>query len=711
MPSATYPSPQRFSEAAAFGFRLFPVVHRGKRPAVRWTEFQDRSPIDEELTAWDNSDFNVGIVTGAASGIVVVDVDSPEAQRVVDELELPLTPSVSTARGRHLYYRSPKRLIGNRVNVLGVKLDIRGQGGFVVGPGSIHPDGSIYAWEESPAEVALADFPEQLLALLDEARGQQARSVGPIADAGGPTSGPLAGLDRFLGVEIDAAVKDLDAVPEGGRNNTLFKVTARMARHVSAAGASWADYAKPLDAAARAIGLGAGEIAATLNSGWEAGSKEPTPWIVIAREYVYLSAQECFYHVPSGTELKPNGFNGQYGDLHRERGAFSGFLLANGYISKVHDLTFEPRVADRIVRRDGIEYLNTFRTSIITAIDGDAQPFVDFLTGLIPDTAERDHLLKMMAFTIRNPGLKIRHALLLRSAVQGVGKSILGEIWSELIGPHNARQTTPKEISSDYQGFLRGTLLVICEELNLGMGHRAYNDIKDMITNDKVVINEKYMKQRQWPIYATFVLFSNLETPIMIEPGDRRIFYIDTPATKREPEYYSGFSKWWRANLGIIRGCLDRVDLEQFSPHAPPPMTAAKLKLIAGSKSELAQDLGHAIAERHGCFERDLVTIEAVEWHLGRKHSVRRISTALKELGAVSLGQQRVGGAERASLWIIRNHHYWLYADVETRALELQTVGGGLFSELDGCCLELAHMKLWPREGDPQCSIVGTAAI
>jgi hypothetical protein len=66
-----------------------------------WTRFQAEPPSDEELAAWDASNFNVSIVTGAPSDIVVLDVDSAEAQEVVDGLDLPITQTVRTGRGRH----------------------------------------------------------------------------------------------------------------------------------------------------------------------------------------------------------------------------------------------------------------------------------------------------------------------------------------------------------------------------------------------------------------------------------------------------------------------------------------------------------------------------------------------------------------------------------------------------------------------------------
>lgn len=691
--------PTRFTVAAAAGLRVFPGKPGKKEPATPWKKYQHEAPTNDDLARWDVSQFNVCVVTGTPSGIVVVDVDSPDAQQLIDGLDLPVTPAVRTARGRHLYFKAPTYEVRNSVNIEGVKLDIRGEGGYVIAAGSIHPDGSIYEWIVSPAEIKFAPFPDKLAALIGNSKSKAGVTL-PSSDPATASVQRGAGLEAFLSSELEEALTEVAGAANGQRNDTLFKMAARMARHVSAAGATWEGIAEALALAARGAGLDEGEIASTLESGWSGGSTEPTPWIEVAREHVYLSGQDRFYHVPSRKDLKPIGFNGQYGNLYRGKGTFANYLLFNGYVGKVFDLTYDPLDERLFIERNGIGYLNTFRPSDIEPVVGDASPFVDFVTGLVADDTEHDHLLKMMAFTVRNPGVKVRYALLLRTAVQGVGKSMFVDIWGSLLGRQNVRKTTSKELASDYQGYLPQCLLVVCEELNLGMGAKAYNDLKDMITADTALVNEKHLRQREWPIYASFVLLSNLAQPLLIEETDRRIFYIDSPAERRQPGYYKRFAAWWQENLGIIRHYLDRIDLTEFNPHEAPPITSSKLGLIAGSRSEFAQELALAISERHDCFDRDLVTLSQVSVSLrlvGRPPSKSQLVKALGELGAVWLGQRRLGGDGRASLWAIRNVGYWQFADADVLGQELKSATG-LFAALDGTGIEVVHMSRWPAD-------------
>ena len=61
---------------AAAGVPVFPCVVEGKRPLTR-RGFLDASSDPEQVAAWwsRTPDANIGIPTGAASGVVVVDVD------------------------------------------------------------------------------------------------------------------------------------------------------------------------------------------------------------------------------------------------------------------------------------------------------------------------------------------------------------------------------------------------------------------------------------------------------------------------------------------------------------------------------------------------------------------------------------------------------------------------------------------------------------
>lgn len=132
------------------GLSIIPVEPRGKRPAVAWKPYQVAPAPFEQVTAWfgNGHDYNIGIVTGAVSGIVAIDCDSREAIAWADA-HLPATPMITrTAKGEHRFFRHPGRPIRNKARLrtgeTQIALDVRADGGFVVAPGSVHETGAIY---------------------------------------------------------------------------------------------------------------------------------------------------------------------------------------------------------------------------------------------------------------------------------------------------------------------------------------------------------------------------------------------------------------------------------------------------------------------------------------------------------------------------------------------------------------------------------------
>lgn len=131
----------------ARGASVLPVAPDGsKRPLVPWMEFQRRHPTEAEVRSWwtQYPDAWLGIVTGAISNLVVVDVDGqvdhPDDFRT--RHALPATEAVRTPRGGvHYYYTHPgtERTVQNGVRIAtleGLPVDLRGDGGFVVAPPS-----------------------------------------------------------------------------------------------------------------------------------------------------------------------------------------------------------------------------------------------------------------------------------------------------------------------------------------------------------------------------------------------------------------------------------------------------------------------------------------------------------------------------------------------------------------------------------------------
>jgi hypothetical protein len=168
----------RFLAALAYAKRGWPVLPlAGKIPRLRdWPAKATTEPRQIEKWWGNGQSANVGIATGKASGILVLDVDpakgGDDSLRKLEEQygSLPITPQVLTGGGgQHHYLQHPGTPISNSAGKLGPGLDIRADGGQVVAPPSIHPEtGRPYEWEVAhhPEDVPLAPVPDWLLNLL-----------------------------------------------------------------------------------------------------------------------------------------------------------------------------------------------------------------------------------------------------------------------------------------------------------------------------------------------------------------------------------------------------------------------------------------------------------------------------------------------------------------------------------------------------------------
>lgn len=232
-------------DLAARGFRVFPLwgirdgkcaCNRddcgspGKHPVI--SGWRDLATTDtERLSEWFGDEWlNVAIATG--SGIIVVDEDHRKGgEFAMEELEsqfdIPETLTVRTGFGQHRYFRVHGIQVANSVCRLGLGLDIRADGGYVVGPGSTHASGATYEWLDETVEIA--DAPPDLVKLLCEYR-----ETDEISSASLERIIEAADLSMPRAERIRRAIAYTDRVPpavqgDGGDAQT-FSVALHVAR-------------------------------------------------------------------------------------------------------------------------------------------------------------------------------------------------------------------------------------------------------------------------------------------------------------------------------------------------------------------------------------------------------------------------------------------------------------------------------------------------
>jgi hypothetical protein len=145
----------------------------GKHPIAALVPhgLKDASTTVDKIKFWRSAfpNCNFGLTTG---DLVVLDQDGPDGatslNRLARDYRMPNTWTVSTGRlqSRHYYFRCPENVtVANSAGRLGKGLDLRGHGGYVVIPGSLHISGHRYTWWKNwhPQQKPVAKLPRWLL--------------------------------------------------------------------------------------------------------------------------------------------------------------------------------------------------------------------------------------------------------------------------------------------------------------------------------------------------------------------------------------------------------------------------------------------------------------------------------------------------------------------------------------------------------------------
>ena len=217
-------------EQAACGWPVFPCHPQTKKPLTEHG-FKDASTDPRLVASWWRRwpSAMIGVPTGPAINAWVLDVDDPAAFEACSDIPIPATRRATTGKGYHLYFRWDPRapIINAQRTVKGWGIpglpgaDVRGEGGYVIVPPSLHPSGSSYMWatDEEPSEA-----PDELVTLV-RSRGK----VEPVVDPEPATEvvrKPLAAApgDVDTAYGLAALKQECDLVglaPAGAQEGTL----------------------------------------------------------------------------------------------------------------------------------------------------------------------------------------------------------------------------------------------------------------------------------------------------------------------------------------------------------------------------------------------------------------------------------------------------------------------------------------------------------
>lgn len=574
------------------GLSIFPCRIDQKKPAlVGWQEAATNDPAN--TAEWfDLSRYNYGILCGTERGgryLTMIDVDCKKNKHGPEswaELTVGIgaeqlnTFTVQTPSGGRHYYFYANHPFGNPTDVLD-GIDIRGKGGYAVGPGS-SIDGKDYVIAndapildmpfdleerlrkdlESPGPNQVQEKP--LAVLSDRARGNLLDLLGEYAARGGFVSyGEWIRLGGALKHE-GFAVQNWQALSHAdARDQCLVKWNVVPSSRLTIGSLIfWARKVQP---------------DFSLND-HQAQEQESSPRSVATTDgdtamqaRAFHSINECmeffdtrFFKVIFGNkvvvverdaDLTDNLGKKDFYDAHSNK----GIILVNPHGSQeipAAKYWFEHTSENyrRVVFNPSPDYqpkkdeINLWKGFAVQAEDnGKAQSYLDFVREVACDEDDDvyNYLLDVMARIVQEPHRKIgaNISVALRGR-QGVGKSFFVENFGRLFGESYVMIDSVQSIIGHFNGFLLNKILVFGDEAVWGGDRANKNILKSLISSSTVNIERKFKDAFTATNYCRFFFATNADWAAPVERSNRRYLVLDLSDTHiKDKDYFAQIKK------------------------------------------------------------------------------------------------------------------------------------------------------------------------
>lgn len=441
----------------------------------------------------------------------------------------------------------------------------------------------------------------------------------------------------------------------------------------------WSDLDK--DAAGKAIakrtGAAVGLVRDRLTKSREVAAADAiTP---LAQRLVYCVETKEFVDEETGDILDKEQLN----DLHPDPGGryTPTLVLKSSACRKALFMTYRPgRPFFLKEERNGVlrDAVNRWRPSSLDVSGGpvgddEVRPWLEHWAKLVPDPAERGHVLSWQAHRLRYPDRKINHGVLLIGTQQGTGKDTAFAPLIAGLGADNVKVIGSSDVAAQWTDWYAGCSLVVIQELLQPHKKDIGNDLKQALASppERLRVNEKNKRQYTTPNRFGVIAMSNYRHAAYLEDTDRRWCVLDSPMKKEPPSYYRALHGWYAdGGLALVCRWLLHRDLSAFDPHENPPMTAGKRAMIEASVDHATDVIRRHLEERTGFARHRLVTLGEVVDALtvgdraplrGQKITTTRVGESLRRLGCVELGRTKVGQRYRSKVevWGLRSPR-WL---------------------------------------------------
>jgi hypothetical protein len=197
-----------------------------------------------------------------------------------------------------------------------------------------------------------------------------------------------------------------------------------------------------------------------------------------------------------------------------------------------------------------------------------------------------------LAHMIQKPAEKTTISVIICTPLEGIGKSLLGEVIRGVVGPRSSFTTDLAQLVNHFNSRVEYKVFGQSDEAE-GLFMKYENKLKDLVSSDKVVIERKGYDAYEVDNYLRLYLTSNSLRPIRMGPHNRRFFVHMPDLTEEVAKKY--WTPWLNEvasklkgedGLRAVRWYLEHVDLSDWNPTQPVPVTDAMRLMVEGSATK-----------------------------------------------------------------------------------------------------------------------------
>ena len=555
-------------EYAELGYSVIPLIRGMKKPpkGVTWVDRRFNSADEcsdegwkadhpnvewgpagkEQLKQWfgvEHTTANIGILTGAISGIDAIDEDGPHAHETLvaqSGIELPDTVTSVTGRddgGKQKIFRyhggglkSTARFCSNGN---GSQCDIRTDGGLIVAPPSIHKSGRQYEWEVDPSIEDPAPFPPELIAFIHERQ-----SKGKTSNQDGTTT------------KVDYEEYFKNGIPDGAKHHGLFNfackkisqglpypevlcLTTEVARRSDP---------PPKDGAEKAAKDRVDQAWAKYGPAAAFDNLDETPADTVQelnqKHAVIMIGGKCVvinqtidpvFNRPDISFSSKGDFLNMYANrkipnpLAPTKQISIGKLWWESPDRKQYEgLIFEPQ-------KNFAGYYNLWRGFSVEPIRGAWSLMERLIREAISsgNEARYQYILAWMARIIQDPGGQRPGVAIAMRGDQGIGKGVFANSFGSLIGDHFLQVAQAGQVTGRFNTHMKDCVVLFVDEGFWAGDKQAEGVIKNLVTEPTITVEPKGKDIFKIKNNVNILIASNNDWVVPGGFGERRFFVVD----------------------------------------------------------------------------------------------------------------------------------------------------------------------------------------